>query len=244
MGKKITKVDGKQYDGLLTGLTELLEQSRGATARAVNSIMTATYWEIGRRIFEFEQDGEDRAAYGKEIVKKLAKDLKSQFGRGFSFQNVYQMRSFYLIYREIDAGASSSQKFQTLSGKFKDTENKDSSSPDDGSNLPHNDPSSPDKGLSSPESLGVWDDSDLRALAQPARDNKRLDQAKAEQIILALCNGRYLTHREIAALLERNPQYVKDQFISRLVKAGKLQLKFEDATNPTQAYMTVENKPE
>jgi hypothetical protein len=45
--------------------------------------MTATYWEIGRRIVEFEQRGVERAEYGKELVKQLAGDLTRQFGRGF-----------------------------------------------------------------------------------------------------------------------------------------------------------------
>ena len=60
--KPISKTDSLQgYDVVLTGVVELLETARRTTARAVNSIMTATYWEIGRRIVEFEQKGEKRA---------------------------------------------------------------------------------------------------------------------------------------------------------------------------------------
>ncbi|MEW6130026.1 MAG: PDDEXK nuclease domain-containing protein [Acidobacteriota bacterium] len=96
------------YDATLNEFVALLEASRRATARAVNSIMTATYWEIGRRIVEIEQGGKGRAEYGEALLKRLAKDLTARFGRGFSRQNLQQMRLFYLAHQEI---------CQTLSGK-------------------------------------------------------------------------------------------------------------------------------
>ena len=67
------------YDGLVSGLVELLASARSASARAVNAVMTATYWEIGRRIVEHEQGGEERAAYGEELLKHLSRDLKARF---------------------------------------------------------------------------------------------------------------------------------------------------------------------
>lgn len=83
------------YLGLVQDLTGLLETARRSSARAVNAVMTATYWEIGRRIVEFEQGGERRAEYGVELLKRLAIDLTSRFGRGFSRRNLQQMRMFY-----------------------------------------------------------------------------------------------------------------------------------------------------
>ncbi len=83
------------YTGMLSGVVELLERSRRAATRAVNSVMTATYWEIGRRIVEYEQGGEARAEYGEALLKKLSADLTRQFGRGFSERNLDQMRLFY-----------------------------------------------------------------------------------------------------------------------------------------------------
>jgi hypothetical protein len=62
--------------------------------------MTAAYWQIGQRIVEQEQQGSTRASYGEELVAKLAKDLTARFGRGFSRTNVFQMRQFFLAYRE------------------------------------------------------------------------------------------------------------------------------------------------
>jgi hypothetical protein len=55
------------YSGLVGGISELLDAARRASVRTVNAFMTATYWEIGRRIVEFEQGGEQRAEYGKEL---------------------------------------------------------------------------------------------------------------------------------------------------------------------------------
>jgi predicted nuclease of restriction endonuclease-like (RecB) superfamily len=86
------------YGTLLSSVSELLEQARQSSARAVNTILTATYWEIGRRIVEFEQRGQRRAGYGEALLKRLAADLTSRFKRGFSRQNLQQMRLFYLAY--------------------------------------------------------------------------------------------------------------------------------------------------
>jgi predicted nuclease of restriction endonuclease-like (RecB) superfamily len=87
--------EGKDYDGLLTGLSGLLDQARRATARVVNGVMAATYYELGRRIVEFEQGGKQRAEYGEELVGRLAADLTKRYGRGFSRSNLFQIRSFY-----------------------------------------------------------------------------------------------------------------------------------------------------
>lgn len=108
------------YDDVLAEVVGLLETARRASARTVNAIMTATYWEIGRRIVEFEQGGGGRAPYGAEMLVKLATDLTQRFGRGFSRQNLQQMRLFYLAYPEeaiCQTLSGKSGKVQTLSGK-------------------------------------------------------------------------------------------------------------------------------
>lgn len=84
------------YRTILSEVTELLEGARRAAARSVNYLMTAVYWEIGKRIVEGEQLGEKRAAYGKVLLKRLSGDLTERFGRGFSERNLEQMRLFYL----------------------------------------------------------------------------------------------------------------------------------------------------
>ena len=72
------------YIGLRAGLSNLLDEAHRGAARAVNVILTATYWEVGRRIVAFEQGGKSRAAYGEELLKRLATDLTAAHGRGFS----------------------------------------------------------------------------------------------------------------------------------------------------------------
>lgn len=70
--------------------------------------MVVTYFEIGRMIVDEEQNGKERAEYGKKIIKELSIRLKNEFGKGFSQRNLEQMRQFYLIY----------SKTQTLSAEF------------------------------------------------------------------------------------------------------------------------------
>jgi predicted nuclease of restriction endonuclease-like (RecB) superfamily len=104
----VTPAPDVEYGHLVAGISELLETARRAAARTLNSILTATYWEVGRRIVEFEQGGEVRAEYGEGLLKRLGEDLKTRHGRGFSHQGLYKMRAFYLNW----------QIFPTVSGKL------------------------------------------------------------------------------------------------------------------------------
>jgi predicted nuclease of restriction endonuclease-like (RecB) superfamily len=100
----------------------MLAAARRASARAVNALMTATYWEIGRRIVEFEQGGAERAEYGTELLKRLSGDLTGRFGRGFGVVNLSQMKRFYLGWPLPNIFQTPSEKSfleirPTLSGK-------------------------------------------------------------------------------------------------------------------------------
>jgi len=88
------------YNNIRAEIVELLKAARSTAARNVNSIMTATYWEIGRRIVEQELEGEARANYGEQLLELLAKDLTKQFGRGFGNINLWRMRAFYRAWSE------------------------------------------------------------------------------------------------------------------------------------------------
>lgn len=87
------------YDSLVNGIARVFEEARRSSARVINSLMTAAYWEIGRRIVEYEQKGNTRAKYGEELLERISSDLTSQFRRGFSRQNLQNMRQFYLAFR-------------------------------------------------------------------------------------------------------------------------------------------------
>jgi predicted nuclease of restriction endonuclease-like (RecB) superfamily len=86
------------YDSVFSDVVELLDTARRASARVVNTLMTATYWEIGRRIVEHEQAGDRRADYGKELIQKLSSDLTQRFGRGFGVVQLSVMRQFFLAF--------------------------------------------------------------------------------------------------------------------------------------------------
>lgn len=109
------------YDDLVGGIADLLEEARRTSARAVNAVLTATYWEVGRRIVEHEQGGKFRADYGEALVERLSKDLTARFGRGFSRRNMWQMRAFYLGWRIPQTSSAESrggQILQTASAEF------------------------------------------------------------------------------------------------------------------------------
>ncbi len=101
MSEQLEKQPGGQaadYNTVLTEVAALLEAARHAAARSVNAVMTATYWQIGRRLVEVEQQGQDKAEYGERLVERLSQDLTARFGRGFGRRNLFQMRAFYMAY--------------------------------------------------------------------------------------------------------------------------------------------------
>jgi len=104
----------KGYSTFLGEITELLESARHASARAVNTVMTTVYWEIGRRIVEYEQKGEARAAYGEKLLESLSADLGKRFGRGFGLINLRQMRRFYLEWPDPQIRQTVSDEFEHL----------------------------------------------------------------------------------------------------------------------------------
>lgn len=98
------------YDSVFSSVVELLDAARRASARVVNTLMTATYWEIGRRIVEHEQAGEKRADYGKELIQKLSLDLTRRFGRGFGVVQLSVMRQFFLTFSSAEIFQSPIEK--------------------------------------------------------------------------------------------------------------------------------------
>jgi predicted nuclease of restriction endonuclease-like (RecB) superfamily len=108
--KKANNLVTANYESLIGTIRSLVEIARHSAARSVNALMTATYWEIGRRIVEYEQHGEKRAGYGEELLKRLSGDLCGRFGRGFAVDNLQRMRGFYLAW-------DSEQIYATLSRK-------------------------------------------------------------------------------------------------------------------------------
>lgn len=82
----------------------ILTTARQKAYTVVNSAMIEAYWQIGRRIVEEEQRGEERAAYGEQIVKELSKALTVEFGKGFSYANIKNFKQFYLRFPDKEKG--------------------------------------------------------------------------------------------------------------------------------------------
>jgi len=99
------------YTAMQRDVVSLVETARQTAARHVNALMSATYWEIGRRIIETEQQGRERADYGDALIERLSRDLTKSLGRGFSARNLWQMRAFHLAW-------PASQILQTVSAEL------------------------------------------------------------------------------------------------------------------------------
>lgn len=114
------KISDYTHTDLLTEKIEnLIEESRKRVVTQVNSAMVQTYYEIGRTIVENEQFGKVRASYGKGLLKELSQRLNAKFGKGFSVDNLENMRKFYLTYSNIKSETvsriSESEKSETMS---------------------------------------------------------------------------------------------------------------------------------
>lgn len=101
-------IESDTLAALILDIKSVLETSRSNVIRQVNSELLSAYWNIGRIIVEYEQSSPQRADYGKQTLKELARVLTAEFGKGFSRANLYNMRLFYMTY----------EKIQTVSGKL------------------------------------------------------------------------------------------------------------------------------
>lgn len=80
--------------GMIDRIRTILVAARHQAMQAVNDEMVRAYWEIGREIVEEEQRGQTRAGYGRQLVATLAERLSTEFGRGFTANNLWYMRQF------------------------------------------------------------------------------------------------------------------------------------------------------
>lgn len=93
------KMKSETLDLLELKITEILENARSQVVANINTTMVYSYFEIGKYIIEYEQNGKDRAEYGKSVLKNLSARLSKRFGKGFSEDNLSNMRKFYLCYQ-------------------------------------------------------------------------------------------------------------------------------------------------
>ncbi len=87
--------ENKSYADLISEIERLVEAGRNKAALAVNQVMVATYWGVGRHIVEYEQEGKEKAEYGSQLLKRLFSDLTIRLGSGYSHSNLNYMRMFF-----------------------------------------------------------------------------------------------------------------------------------------------------
>jgi hypothetical protein len=81
-----------------TEISKILRTGRKAAYDSITAVMVETYWQLGKRIVEEEQKGEDRAEYGEYLIENLSRFLGDNFGKGFSEANLRNFRQFYLTF--------------------------------------------------------------------------------------------------------------------------------------------------
>ncbi len=107
---KTTKpiIDEKIIDGLFNEIEKVIVENKTKMTYQINNTLVNTYFHIGKIIVENEQNGNIRAEYGKDVLKNLSKKLTNKYGTGFSLSGLYNMRLFYIRYKN----------FQPLAGKL------------------------------------------------------------------------------------------------------------------------------
>ena len=86
------------FEKMISDIEALVNTSKNELATSINKVMTVTYWSIGKYIVEFEQDGNAKAEYGKNLLSTISKELTLRLGKGYSRPNLNNMRKFYLKY--------------------------------------------------------------------------------------------------------------------------------------------------
>ena len=116
--------NAQAFNALLEQVRSLVQSATKTAATTINALQVITSFEIGRMIVEHEQQGVQRARYGKQVLKTLSDRLTAEFGRGFSRSNLQNMRLFFLAYRDrlslkcqMVSGKLIGEKSQTVSGE-------------------------------------------------------------------------------------------------------------------------------
>ncbi|WP_461817328.1 PDDEXK nuclease domain-containing protein, partial [Faecalimonas sp.] len=107
-------MDDIQNEKFYNKVIELFQNAKKNLSVAVNMTMVYSYYEAGRMIIEEEQDGKERASYGKYILRELSERLTEKFGRGYSYDNLKLMRKFYLVYSKDSIGETAFPQSERL----------------------------------------------------------------------------------------------------------------------------------
>jgi len=92
----------QQDNSFISQIKDIIFAVRQKAYTTVNFVMVEAYWLMGKRIVEEEQQGDERAAYGEEIIKTLSVELTKEFGKGFSERSIWQYSQFYHMFPEFE----------------------------------------------------------------------------------------------------------------------------------------------
>ena len=98
MAKQTNVITYKKTSNIIEDARTIINSTRSSAVRSVDFCRVQMYWNLGKRIFEEEQQGKDRADYGTYLIKNLANTLESEYGSGFGVRQLEQSRQFYRIY--------------------------------------------------------------------------------------------------------------------------------------------------
>lgn len=101
--KSEKKLSNTNQNRLYDEIRSVLVSARSGIAKTINTTLINAYWQVGKHIVEFEQDGSSKATYGDGVIKNLSKRLVSEFGKGFTLSNLKDMRRFYLMFPKSHA---------------------------------------------------------------------------------------------------------------------------------------------
>ena len=96
--KDVSVLNIKETTDYINDISNILRAARKYVVSSVNSAMVQAYWLIGKRIVMQEQNGSNRAEYGKQIIEKLSEALTMEFGKGFGITNLKYIRQFYVMF--------------------------------------------------------------------------------------------------------------------------------------------------
>ncbi len=111
------KIKMSENNPLFGKIADLLNEARKSIVKNINQTIVITYFEVGKLIVEEEQQGKERAEYGKSVLKELSQKLTDEFGKGYSVYNLERMRNFYLVFKsrikETEKSASLMRKSES-----------------------------------------------------------------------------------------------------------------------------------
>ena len=100
--QEIERARSESDNAFVNDICQIIETGLEQVYHSVNQAMLNTYWNVGKRIIEEEQHGNRRAEYGKQQIKLLAQELVSRYGNSYNERNLYQFRSFYLSFSNLE----------------------------------------------------------------------------------------------------------------------------------------------